>query len=571
MNKLYFFCLFLLCGTLSAQTQNRRFNSMTKQVDEISNYQNAQAKELIDSMYEIARQSPDSLRLIVHCLCKEAKWSADQGLLDDSLLARIEKHSKKIDSTFVLEKAILQYATGLCQLAFGEYATSFSATLQALEQFKTLNDSSYISKSLYTLGNICSNINFTGLSRNYFSEALLWMPENSIDYYKTHYSIYLTYAFEKDMKTLVDSMQYLTSIISEKESSSAYMLTLVYISLATAYKKMDEGDSAEYYFNEAKNLITQIDNPFFKAVFYNNYGNYMKEKKDYNKALEYLTIARKLCEQDDNVTRSHGTYSGLASLFEILGEKDSAFYYLKKKDEISKKIIANNRAIEVYRQYIQAHTQIIQDKLTLSEQQVKLKNRMILLIAITAAAAISIALLLLLFMRQKKLRKEAENSKLVDDLTIKEFENQKQQQLIDAKNRELTLHAVLQSNKDGLFQKILSLHQGVYENREGTLPALKIIDDVMKEDLVSGNTWKSFQVHFEQVHPHFFDRLLERCPNLTEENLRMCAYCRLGMSIRQISQLLNITDHAVSTSRLRIKKKLKVPDEIDIDTFLKNL
>ena len=83
--------------------------------------------------------------------------------------------------------------------------------------------------------------------------------------------------------------------------------------------------------------------------------------------------------------------------------------------------------------------------------------------------------------------------------------------------------------------------------------------------------WETFKMHFDKVHLHFFKKLKRMCNELTEDNLRMDAYIRMGLGTKQIAQILNITERFVVTGRHRIKKKLGLGDKESLTHFMGTL
>ena len=58
---------------------------------------------------------------------------------------------------------------------------------------------------------------------------------------------------------------------------------------------------------------------------------------------------------------------------------------------------------------------------------------------------------------------------------------------------------------------------------------------------------------------------------MTENELRLCAYIKIGMRAKEIAQLLSVSPDSVKMSRYRLKKKLDIAGETSIDDFLRNL
>lgn len=82
--------------------------------------------------------------------------------------------------------------------------------------------------------------------------------------------------------------------------------------------------------------------------------------------------------------------------------------------------------------------------------------------------------------------------------------------------------------------------------------------------------WERLKMHFDTIHSGFFARLKSRFPELTQSELRHCVYIKLQMFTSEIAQMFNVDSKSVQTSRYRIKKKLQLPQEVDLKTFLED-
>ncbi|MFD1315956.1 PAS domain S-box protein [Namhaeicola litoreus] len=71
-------------------------------------------------------------------------------------------------------------------------------------------------------------------------------------------------------------------------------------------------------------------------------------------------------------------------------------------------------------------------------------------------------------------------------------------------------------------------------------------------------SWEVFKNRFIEVHNNFFKQLQKAHPNLTNAELRICAYLKMKMSTDHISSILNITKDGVKKSRYRLRKKLNL-------------
>lgn len=82
---------------------------------------------------------------------------------------------------------------------------------------------------------------------------------------------------------------------------------------------------------------------------------------------------------------------------------------------------------------------------------------------------------------------------------------------------------------------------------------------------------EDFRVFFDEVHPDFFNRLSQQYPNLSNTDLRLCAYLHIGMSTKEISALTFREVRSVESSRHRLRKKLGVPQGVSIHDFLNDI
>ncbi|WP_394749907.1 helix-turn-helix transcriptional regulator [Spongiimicrobium salis] len=80
--------------------------------------------------------------------------------------------------------------------------------------------------------------------------------------------------------------------------------------------------------------------------------------------------------------------------------------------------------------------------------------------------------------------------------------------------------------------------------------------------------WGNLKKHFNAIHTGYFDQLISLHPNLTEVELRHCIFIKLHMQTKEIAKILNIDPRSVQVSRYRIKKKMELPENVDLRDYL---
>ena len=90
----------------------------------------------------------------------------------------------------------------------------------------------------------------------------------------------------------------------------------------------------------------------------------------------------------------------------------------------------------------------------------------------------------------------------------------------------------------------------------------RILDSYLKiED-------KTFEIQMDELHQEFFKKLKEKFPDLSNNDLRLCAYLKIGLNSKEIAEILNIQPSSFYISRSRLRKKLNLKTEEDLYSFL---
>lgn len=97
--------------------------------------------------------------------------------------------------------------------------------------------------------------------------------------------------------------------------------------------------------------------------------------------------------------------------------------------------------------------------------------------------------------------------------------------------------------------------------------ALKIISN----NLSDKNDLEVFNLHFNEGHDNFIQKLRNKHPDLTPNDLRLCAFLRMNLMSKEIALLLNLTPRSVEVKRYRLRKKLDLNTEDNLTNYLLEL
>jgi AraC family chitin signaling transcriptional activator len=133
------------------------------------------------------------------------------------------------------------------------------------------------------------------------------------------------------------------------------------------------------------------------------------------------------------------------------------------------------------------------------------------------------------------------------------IENNKLQDDIEGKNRELAISTMSMIKKNQFLSKI-KLDLKKIEPTENVFSVIKMID----RNLNNKDDWKFFEEAFNNADKDFLKKVKDTHPSLTNNDLRLCAYLRLNLSSKDISPLLNISLSSVEIKRYRLRKKMNL-------------
>lgn len=145
------------------------------------------------------------------------------------------------------------------------------------------------------------------------------------------------------------------------------------------------------------------------------------------------------------------------------------------------------------------------------------------------------------------------------------------QKKIEAKNRELAENALyLVKNKEfiaELTKKIQVLRDKNPSQKNCDNDLVSEIFDLVKSK-TSDDSLQRFNIAFYSVHEYFNRNLTSKYSNLTNNDLKLCAFLRLGMSTKDIASILYQTNDSVKVSRSRLRKKLGLEQSQNLQVFL---
>ena len=146
------------------------------------------------------------------------------------------------------------------------------------------------------------------------------------------------------------------------------------------------------------------------------------------------------------------------------------------------------------------------------------------------------------------------------------LENEKLQQDVESKSRELAVSTMSMIKKNQFLGKIkVDLKKITDVSKVSSV--IKTID----RNLNNEDDWKFFEEAFNNADKEFLQKIKNSHPNLTNNDLKLCAYLRLNLSSKDIAPLLNISLRSVEIKRYRLRKKMNLTHNEGLTDYVLSL
>ena len=500
---------------------------------------------------------------------------------------------------------------GVITLRLGESDSSLFYNEKSLSIRKDVKDTIGVASSFFNLGALHRNFGEFELALEYYLGSLKIYEDlkDTIKIGEVYNSIGLLYLSLKNPEL---SLEYLFKALEIKEEfSDDRKIANTLNNIAAVYHNLGDFKNAESYYLKAREIFNRYKDLRMLSGIESNLGIIYKEKGNLTKAIESYKNAIVSFEAMKDAEGLASVYNNLAASYYLNKDYSAADASYLKALENAKKINSLpilsssyqglfktskmlNRyelALDYNEKYVAIHDSIFSQTTAetiaeLSEkyesekkarqidqlEKEKLKTKQKILareyfIWIISISAVLCVLILLLILNRYKLKRKV----LQAQKDRYQLANQIQEKELEIKNRELTSYATNSLQKGKLFQEIHDqIDSFEFKNNENVFKAEQLKKDIIGH-IHSSEDWNKFKIHFESVHPAFFENLKTKTDNLTVNDLKNCAYIQMNLSIKEVAILLNISPKSAKMNRYRLKKKFNLTPEESLSEFIQKI
>lgn len=382
-------------------------------------------------------------------------------------------------------------------------------------------------------------------------------------------------------------------------SKDSFLICNNYINLGEIFNDDKQLDSALFYYNRCL-ASTSVNSPRFiplimdarrkiASVYYQqgkiedaifevessmkmrsgaeNYGlvdsydllaRYYQKLGQFDRAFRFSRLALSMAEENRSKRSARRAAERLVDLFVETKRYDSAFYYKSLYHTYSDSIFNESNERKFNNLRIELETSDKQNEIEILKKQGEIDEtrRANLVMIIISISCLFFALFSLLIYRHRNKQKKHR---------IKEMELQQE---IEKKHIELqqqTLHMI------NLNNNISEVEERLIEVKKKETVSMQDVQKVLSNITISKSMdkeWQQFEAYFSNIHPEFNGQLVKQHNNLTQQERRLTALIRMDLSNREIASLLNIEQRSVIMNRYRLKQKLGLKEQEDLDLYI---
>ena len=589
---------FILCSYSSvlAQTGNEAIDSLIQNGSECLNEADGQyCTEMFDDAILLAHETDIDTTLVktyylagkalhkagsnvekrLEYAVKGKKYAEEFDLkkhvfLYNEFMFSIYQHQGDIDSMDRYAKALIKVANesqndkelitahrfiSFVNLKKGQYSEGIINAKKAIDIATIIDDPIELASSHNSMANLYGANQDFDLAKEYFDLSYNYYLEGEDT---THAMFALTNWCNVNInlgepQSAIDKLEEIINYFTKHNMKTIVVYPMA--QLAKAYNDLNQSDKAISIIKKAISISNQVNNNAQESFCHSILAESYRNNEQFDSAVYYAKKAYLFHHEKDFSVEHLTALQKYAIALENIKDYEEANKILNEFMTAKEKVFDKEKttAITAIQEELQSERKDNEIKLLEKNDEVN-KNRIMALVIsllLTALAA-------WLFIRQKS-----------TSLKLKESENVRLSLELDSKNRELTSHALHLAQKNELLhglKKDLDQLKGAH----GDITA-KDISNKIKFDTQIDQNWEQFTKSFMETKPQFFKKLNETHPTVGKNDMRLASLISMNLESKEIASILGISYDGIKKARYRLRKKLALNTEDNLNSYLASL
>lgn len=504
----------------------------------------------------IAQKTENKNEQSISVLIKQAtKYKSNNGL---KAIESIEKALQQQDE--ITNAGLLAELYGSAgQIFFSQeiYDQSLQYFNRQYEVMKKSNPEK-LYMPLTGIGNIYNSLNNIPKAKSYYQEALSEIKKNSKN--KPDSLLYIINNNLAIIEQNQGNFRKALDIYNESKNISYRLkdtlgLIMSYQNIGLVNFEMNDYESGFKNTFEAEKLAKAKKSWYdLSQINYNIGYAYKNLIKDNKLAKEYFLKSFEISKDHQISLTKKLASEELSQLYESQADYKQSNYYLRIAKSLNEEKLKKQSKDEISILELK-YQQKLKEEALIENQK---KKNLLFWTGIIILLLISSILILLYKLQRTKLKNRAsENQLLISQLEIK--------------NKEITEQNLKMIQASGILDNTSKKLMEVKES--SSLKTKQLISQIIS-DLKTGPgrfNHSEFEKIFKETHEDFYKKLLSDFPDLTRNEIRLCAFLKMNLSTKEISAITQQSYNSITIARYRLRKKLGLEENQSLTNFLLSL
>ena len=489
------------------------------------------------------------------------------SLFEDMKIDHIERLNRQFEllkfsemKKLSLPSAYILNLISQTNIQLGNLSAALDCSIKAKSKWEIVTKEEYGLAGLILcysdIGQIYMKMGLIDESMGFFEDGLNLLDDSDelfVAFFKIHYHLSEVYAdlnFTSKAHEMINTcIERINSYLFKDENRKYIYLTPSLIILGNLHSKDNPTLAIEHY-NKALKMCKHFNDVIYKQKIFYSLGIEYFKLKDLNRSEEYLLKAEKLYDNIKGDVRLINIKLGLYDIHIENNKLDSAYNDLMIAKDLAEKNKLNKELIEIYDR-LSNYAEITNDM-----QNGFLYNKKHIELIANYYNSKNQALI------NEKRKTVVELSNTIKEKNeIKINKNNELNKNFNIKSR--TLKSLYNIKEKNILNSIQADLKQIKDNSAKDKEQISHLLDKIDNYNYQGSSWKDFELLFIQSHEGFMHRLKMASSKLTAKQIRFCMFIKMGMDSYDICNLLNVSNRAVEQQRYRIKKELRISENLD--------
>ncbi len=524
------------------------------------------------------------------------------------------KHSKSKNMTEYIPTCL--GGLGVVHERQSDYKKSLDYYFKSREAFLTNKDSIGLIKCQMNISNVYNNIGSIAQAMRFILDGLEIAELIEDEYYIGTCLNNLGILYQEIGDNSIALPYFIRYLEISKARQDSMGMALAYNNIGASYQKINQNELALSNLIQSLEIRKQIGDISNISGILLNVGQVEFQEKDYKEALSYFSEALQIAEEyNDNLligklsklmgdtyvklhqfNRASDFYNKSLQIAETYNINEMKLEALAAMTQTTAEAGNFEQAFRLSQQYrafydtvlqmrnsqVVAEMQVSYETKIKEDEIIQLKNekenaRIIRILLLSFAALLLIFAVYIYISQRLKYKRSKEiahfQQALVERrLTIAELKRENLTQSLEHSKNEVTNLALSLMQRVEFSENLQKLIKKLQRtNNVSKDEMLKQINELLITNLRTDKEHANFQLYLENINSLFYKNLKEKFPDITEKEMKLSALLRCDFSSKEIAIIEGISPSSVDMARYRLRKKLGLSVNENLNSYLKEI